>query len=54
LSARELKIEVEEVSERVKREHQEMQGSSRNYLSDVLSPESKQQMEEMAEKERKH
>ena len=52
LSARELKAEVEEANERVKREHQEMQGSSRNYLSDALSLESKQHMEEMMKKEK--
>lgn len=50
LSARELKAEVESTNLRVKQEHQEMHGLSRNYLGDALPPESKQQMEEITKK----
>ncbi len=47
LSARELKAEIEEANERIKQEYPEMQGRGRNYLIDALSPDVKQQMEEL-------
>ncbi|MDR3543969.1 MAG: TetM/TetW/TetO/TetS family tetracycline resistance ribosomal protection protein [Desulfosporosinus sp.] len=49
LSARELKVEIEGANERIKQEYQEIQ--KRNYLMDALSPEAKQQMEELIKKE---
>ena len=52
LSARELKIEIDGANERLKQEYQEMQGRGRNYLIDALSPEAKQEMEEMVKKEK--
>jgi predicted RNA-binding protein with PIN domain len=52
MSARELKAEVDTTIERVRQEHQEMQGSSKSYLGDALPDESKQQMEEMTKKEK--
>lgn len=52
MSARDLKYEVEEASERIKREHQEMQGANRYYLGDALSSESKQKIEEMSKTEK--
>jgi ribosomal protection tetracycline resistance protein len=51
LSARELKAEIDGVNERIKQEYQEKQGRDRNYLIDALSPEAKQQMEELTKKE---
>jgi ribosomal protection tetracycline resistance protein len=51
ISARELKAEIEETNEKINQEHQKMQGISRNYLVDTLSPESKQQMVELMKKE---
>lgn len=51
LSARELKAEIDRANERIKQEHQEMRGGNRNYLIDALSPEAKQQMEELVKKE---
>lgn len=48
MSARELKDEVEAAYDRVKREHQETQVPTWNYLGDTLPAKSKQQMEEMA------
>ncbi|MBR0599331.1 translation factor GTPase family protein [Sinanaerobacter chloroacetimidivorans] len=51
LSARELKEEIEEANERIRQEYLEMQGIDRNYLIDALSPEAKQQMEELIRKE---
>ncbi|MPN16536.1 hypothetical protein SDC9_163880 [bioreactor metagenome] len=45
LSARELKAEIEAANKKLKQEHQEMQGTGRNYLEDALPPEVKQQME---------
>jgi len=50
LSARELKAEIEGANERVKQEYHEIQGRDRNYLIDALSPELKQQMEELIKK----
>ncbi|HVI41016.1 MAG TPA: NYN domain-containing protein, partial [Anaerovoracaceae bacterium] len=50
LSARELKVEIEEANERVRQEYPEMQGRDRNYLIDALSPDVKQQMEELIKK----
>jgi ribosomal protection tetracycline resistance protein len=52
LSARELKIEIDETNERIRQEYQRMKGANRNYLSDTLSSESKQQMEELIKKEK--
>jgi len=51
LSARELKAEVYRANERMKREYYEMKGIDRNYLADKLSPEAKQQMDKLIEKE---
>ena len=51
LSARELKVEIEGASERIMQEYQERQRRSRNYLMDAMSPEAKQQMEELIKKE---
>ena len=50
LSARELRVEIEEANERIKREYQEMQGRNPNYLIDALSPDVKQKMEELMNK----
>ena len=49
LSARELKAEIETANDRIKQEYKEMQGKERNYLIDALSPEVKQQLEELME-----
>lgn len=51
LSARELKAEIDGANERMKQEYQGIQGKDRNYLIDALSPEAKQQMEELTKKE---
>lgn len=51
LSARELKEEMVRASERIRREYEKIQGRDRNYLMDVLTPEEKQQMKELTEKE---
>jgi len=50
LSARELKIEIEGVNERLKQEYQKIQRIDRNYLMDALSPAAKQQVEEIVRK----
>lgn len=50
LSARELKIEVDGANERIKQEFQDRRGEDRNYRIDELSPEAKQQMEELIKK----
>lgn len=50
LSARELKSEIEEANERIRKEYQEFRGRGRNHLADALSPEIKQQMEELIDK----
>ncbi len=50
LSARELKKDMEGANERLKQEHQRMNGKGRNYLMDALSPREKHQMEEMIKK----
>lgn len=50
LSARELKIEIDEANERIKRDYQVSRGMDRNYLSDALSPAAKQQVEELIKK----
>lgn len=47
LSARELKAEIERANERVMQAYQDKQVVERNYLKDALSPEIKQQMEEL-------
>lgn len=47
LSARELKIEIDGANERIRKGFQEVQGPGRHYLSDALSPATKQQVEEM-------
>ncbi|MHB8061662.1 MAG: NYN domain-containing protein [Ruminiclostridium sp.] len=51
LSARELKAEIERTNERMKQEYQEIQGRDRNYIVDALSPDVKQRVEDMFEKE---
>ncbi|MGB8451502.1 MAG: translation factor GTPase family protein [Anaerocolumna sp.] len=48
-SARELKAEIEEANKRIMQAYQDKQGAGRNYLIDTLSPEAKQQMEELYE-----
>ncbi len=45
LSARELKVDVEEASKRIKEKFQEIQARDRSYLMDALPEEAKQQME---------
>ena len=47
LSARDLKADIDRANIRIKQQHQEMLGGSRNYLINALSPEAKQQMKEM-------
>jgi len=47
LSARELKMEIEEANKKIKQAHQEKQGMSRNYLGESLTSEKKQQMKEL-------
>lgn len=51
LSARELKVEIDEMNEKTKKEYEEKQGKGRNYFMNSLSPESKQKMEELMERE---
>ena len=51
LSARELKAEIEAADERMTQEYQGIKGKDRNRLIDALSPEVKQQMEELIKKE---
>ena len=51
LSARELKIEMEEAKEKIRQEYPELQGKERSYLIDALSPDVKQKMEELIIKE---
>jgi ribosomal protection tetracycline resistance protein len=50
LSARELKIKMEEANERLMQGYQETKGRSRNYLLDTLTPEVKQQVNEIMKK----
>jgi predicted RNA-binding protein with PIN domain len=52
LSARGLKIEVEETNNRIRQDHLKTQGINRNYLSETLSPDSKQQMKELIKEEK--
>lgn len=47
LSARELKAEIEEANERIRREYRQKHGSDRSYLIDALSPDAKRLMEEL-------
>ncbi len=51
LSARELKAEIEEANERLRKEYAEMQRRDRHLLIDSLSPKGRQQMEELRNKE---
>lgn len=51
LSARELKIEMEEANNRMKQEYAQMQQKEHNYLIDSLSLEAKKHMEEICTKE---
>ncbi|WP_041276493.1 translation factor GTPase family protein [Desulfosporosinus acidiphilus] len=51
LSARELKIEIDLANERINREYQAIQKENRNYLSDTLSPKTKQEMKDLIKKE---
>lgn len=51
LSARELKLEIDGVKERLRKEYHELQGIKRNYLADELSPAVKEQVEKMVRKE---
>ncbi|SHO42993.1 translation factor GTPase family protein [Anaerocolumna xylanovorans] len=52
LSARELKEDMEEASERMRQEYQSIQENKRNHLIDNLSPEAKQQMENLIKEEK--
>lgn len=52
LSARELKIEVDETNEKIRQVYEKLQGANRNHLSETLSTESKQQMEKLIKKEK--
>ncbi|SPF41355.1 Small GTP-binding domain protein [Candidatus Desulfosporosinus infrequens] len=54
LSARELKLEIEGASERIKQEYQEIQRKYRNHLMDALSPEAKQKMGELNKNKNKN
>ncbi len=47
LSARELKADVDRINAAIKQRHQRMQGGSRNYIANTLSPEAKQQMNKL-------
>ncbi|NLY42930.1 MAG: GTP-binding protein [Clostridiaceae bacterium] len=47
LLARELKAEIDEVNERIRREYQDTGKLDRNYLEDALTPEEKQQIKQM-------
>ncbi|WP_041219825.1 translation factor GTPase family protein [Desulfitobacterium dichloroeliminans] len=47
LSARELKLEIEGAKERMMQDFQEAKRGERNYLSDALSPEVKEQLEQV-------
>ena len=51
LSARELKADIDMANERIKQQNQQIQGESRNYLINALSPEEKQQMQELIKDE---
>ncbi|MBU3810580.1 MAG: NYN domain-containing protein, partial [Candidatus Niameybacter stercoravium] len=51
LSARELKEEIERANERVMQAYQDKQVVERNYLADALSPELKQQMENLVKED---
>lgn len=51
LSARELKIELEEANERIRKKFKEMQGRGCNSLKDSLTKETKKQMEELVKNE---
>lgn len=51
LSARELKADIEMANEKIRQEYQKMQAGDRNYLMDALSPEAKQQIEELVKNE---
>jgi len=50
LSASELKAEIDKVNEIIKQEYREKQAKDRNYLKDALSPQAKQQMEDLMKK----
>jgi ribosomal protection tetracycline resistance protein len=52
LSARELKAEINRANERIKQEYLETPVKERNCLIDALSPEAKQQMEELIENDK--
>ena len=54
LSARELKAEMDEADERVRREWQELLQTDRNYLHEALTPEEKQKMQEIKETDEGH
>jgi predicted RNA-binding protein with PIN domain len=47
LSARDLKADVERINTMINKQHQQMQGGSRNLLSNSLSPEAKQKLKDM-------
>ena len=53
LSARELKDEIEEANERIRQQHQEIEGNNRNYLGDTISAASKEKIEELVNKEKR-
>ena len=47
LSARELRAEIIQANERIKQEYNQTRGNERNYLEESLSPEAKQQIEDL-------
>lgn len=47
LSARDLKADVDRINVMISKQHQQMQGGSRNLLSNSLSPEAKQKLKDM-------
>ncbi|HWQ80595.1 MAG TPA: translation factor GTPase family protein [Anaerovoracaceae bacterium] len=47
LSARELKAEIEEARDRIRKTYQELQGNVRNYLIDALPPDIRRQIEDL-------
>ncbi len=51
LSARELKADIDMANVKIMHKHQEMQEGSRNYLSNALSQEAKQQMKKLIKEE---
>ncbi len=51
MSAKDLKIDIENAKERIKQQYEAMQGKNRNYLLDSLSAEEKEKLKELLDKE---